>query len=142
MRQLAWLHSTIAPKECKSQKNSSVIQRWEKIKSNGGRVDMPPIDTGEYLIEYLWEVGLTNENGIQSSAITYSEINAWQEACRINLQPWEVGIIKKLSEDYILEVNRAKDPECGAPYGNPDFDRTVISKKIGSAFKTFLRDKK
>jgi hypothetical protein len=99
------------------------------------------VDEGEYLIDYLLQVGPAISSGMGLAVISFTELQAWQACAGIVLQPWEGQILRRLSADYITESVRAEKPDCPPPYGNPEleFDRDVVGKKIANALKAFAR---
>ena len=78
---------------------------------------MPPIEWGDYLLDYLFEVGPTMPSGMGSSPLTYAEIEAWQRTVAIALSPFEVQLLRRLSVEYFGESHAATKPDCPAPYG-------------------------
>ena len=76
---------------------------------------MPSIDT-PHLIEYLYEIGPTLSGAMGESPLTHEELRAWQENTGIELQPWEVRLLLRLSRDYLTESQNAQKRDCLAPY--------------------------
>jgi len=112
---------------------------------NGGEINLPPIEHGAYLIDYLWEVGTAVSAGFGLSAVTFAELRAWQQCAGIDLQPWEVRILRLLSSDYVAESKRAEKPDSLAPYSNNtilEFDRAIVAKQVSNALKAFARAKR
>jgi hypothetical protein len=97
------------------------------------------------LIDYLWEAGTAVSAGFGLAVITFVELRAWQQCAGIDLQPWEVRILRLLSSDYIAESKRAEKPDCPAPFSNNtilEFDRAIVAKQVGDALKAFARAKR
>ncbi len=90
---------------------------------------LPDVDAGQYLIDWLMEIGPTLPAGMGSGVLTFSEIATWQQLVGLELQPWEVRALRRLSEDYLAESNAATDPRRPPPYGdrqrNPSIDRQI-----------------
>lgn len=78
---------------------------------------MPPLDGAEYLVDYLMEVGPTMAGNGGSGPLTFQELQAWQSQVGIELEPWEVKILRSLSLDYLNESREAEDPYRPPPYG-------------------------
>ena len=70
-----------------------------------------------YLVEYLIELGVTQ--GEQS--LEWCSIESWQHQCGIELQPWEVRFVKRLSEAYLGESHAARDPDAEAPWADAPY---------------------
>ena len=83
--------------------------------------DMPPIECGEYLLQYLWEIGPTAAGAMAASPISHIEIAAWSMLVGIALQPWEARILRKLSREFAAELHRAEKMEAQAPWEPVDF---------------------
>jgi len=118
VRQSAWLNATRErPKNDKSDKPR--ISRIEQMRLDRGDDDyqpeMPPVDA-EYLLTYLWEIGPTMAAGGYPGPITHEELRSWQANTGIELEPWEVRFLRRLSGEYIAESHRAEKADCPAPW--------------------------
>lgn len=91
------------------------------MQADGIEPEIPVID-GLYLVDYLNDIGPVMSDG----AITWQEIESWQEQTGFELQPWERRLLRRLSIDYWNESHNAKSPNCPPPYGglkrNPNID--------------------
>lgn len=76
--------------------------------------DMPPVGAA-YLLGYLWEVGPTMAAGGYPGPVTHEELLAWQELTGIELQPWEMRFLRRLSGEYMAESRRAEKRDCPEP---------------------------
>lgn len=137
------------PESPKKKNFSSIeqepVSRRQKIEANGGEINLPPIEHGVYLIDYLWEVGTAVPAGFGLSAVTFAELYAWQKCAGIDLLPWEVRILRLLSSDYVAESKRAEKPDSPAPFSSDtilEFDRAIVAKQVGDALKAFARAKR
>lgn len=65
-----------------------------------------------HVLGYLIEMGVTQGE----YSLTYAEIESWQRQCGVELQPWEVRFVKRLSEAYLGETHTARDPDADAPW--------------------------
>ena len=77
----------------------------------GDDVVMPECDA-LHIVGYLLEMGVS----LGELPLTYSEIESWQRQCGVELQPWEVRFVKRLSEAYLSESHAARDPDADAPW--------------------------
>lgn len=82
-----------------------------------------------YIVEYLVEMGVVQGE----HALPYSEIESWQRQCGIELQPWEVRFVKRLSSAYLNESHIARDPDAKAPYFVPQ----VLPPQSGALMSYF-----
>lgn len=92
------------------------LSRREKIEEKDGLIKMPEVVCGEHLIKHLFEIGPTMQAGLGGAPISFQEIKAWQEVTKINLNGWEARILKRLSNDYLIESQKARDSDYPAPY--------------------------
>jgi len=100
---------------------------------------MPDV-TADYIISYWSELGLVSSNGMGASVISSLEIQAWCSLSGLKLEPWEFQAIRKMSSGYCDSLKAGEEPNCQPPFGsvNDEFDRDVVSKKVGNAFKSFI----
>lgn len=91
------------------------------MRADGIEPEIPYIEAA-YLVVYLNEIGPVMPDG----PLTFGEIESWQRQTGIELQPWEVRLLRSLSMEYGNESIRAKKTECPPPYGglkrNPNLD--------------------
>lgn len=73
--------------------------------------EMPPVEAG-HLLGYLWEVGPTPGGHV----LTHAELRAWQEGMGLELAPWELRTLRRLSTDYLGETFNARQQDCPAPW--------------------------
>ena len=72
---------------------------------------MPECDA-LYIAAYLIELGVSQGE----HALTWQELESWQRQCGVELEPWEVRFVKRLSEAYLSESHAARDPDAKAPW--------------------------
>lgn len=77
-------------------------------------LEMPPLDWGDHLIGWLFEVGPGNDG----KPITWGEIEAWKNMTGTIVAPFEALALRSLSVDYIGELFSAKSPDRARPHGN------------------------
>lgn len=85
----------------------------------------------QYLVNYLFEIGPTMPGAGGPVQITHGEIRAWQENAGIDLQPWEVRLLRRLSLDYLTESYGAAKPGAKPPFGEL-YRSPNLSKKVDS----------
>ncbi len=90
--------------------------------------DMPPVEHCWHLIGYLFDVGPVQPAGAGMSAVSHQEIESWQRLRCLDLQPWEVQFLRRLSTDYLMQQNKAEKVDCDAPW-EPDFFRP-LNKRV------------
>lgn len=98
---------------------------------------MPTVSAGRYLIEYLWEVGPVYHTGAGPAPLPYAEILAWQDSAGIELHPWEIATLRRLSMDYLAESQQATKPDRKAPYEVVD-SRAIDAAQVNAKIDQFL----
>ena len=78
--------------------------------------DMPPVEAGAHIISYLWELGPTMTAGGYPGPVTHEEIMAWQSLNGIELAPWEVRFLRRLSNEYLSQCHKAEKQHCRPPW--------------------------
>lgn len=108
--------------------------RVERYKKDGGP-PMPPLEDGEHLVDYLLEVGPVQPTGMGSVPLTFGELQAWQQQVGLDLQPWEVSMLRRLSRDYVAEAHRASSPAAKAPWVP---DEVVHRKSVDAGLRSLF----
>jgi len=79
--------------------------------------------------------------GVQ--ALTWENIKSWSELMGIELEPQEVYALRSLSNAYLDQMHKAKEPACPPPWVDPDqLDRDKIADKVSSQFKALANRRK
>lgn len=84
---------------------------------------MPDIEGAEYIVELLHEVGPVGSNGYGVEGLKWTEIQSWLALTGLFLCPWEILLIKQLSDDFASEYNKSNGKVTPPPF-------TSISKNI------------
>ena len=71
----------------------------------------------------LHEAGPVGSNGYGVEGLKWSEINSWLTLTGLFLCPWEITLIKELSEEFASEFNNSNGKAAPAPY-------TAITKNL------------
>ncbi len=101
--------------------------------------EMPSVESSAgYLLDYLFDIGPVITEGMGPSIITHLELRAWQDNLGIELQPWEVRFLRRLSSDYLLELNKAEKASCPDPWGSED-TRPILSAVAASLQQSLKR---
>ena len=133
VRQLAWLNS-----KSKDAKESR-LRQFKAQDENHQSLELPPVERGYYLVEYLTEAGVCMSSGMGLQPLSWQEIEAWQRATALSLTPWEVITLREMSEAYSTEYS-ASDNELRSPPYTPkveeeDIARKEVSDKLKSIFR-------
>ncbi len=87
------------------------ISRRDEFERDNHPVEMPECDAF-YLIEYLFELGLT----LGEIAITHTELRAWMDNTGIDLSAWESRSIKNLSTAYLSGCHESRSVDSETPW--------------------------
>jgi hypothetical protein len=106
--------------------------RLSAYKKDGVLPQLPDPGPAGHLLEYLWEVGPTLAAGDGEAVITQGEIRAWQDNMGVDLAPWEVSLMRRLSQEFLAQLRASTDPNCKPPFGQL-YKAPNIDKKIDAA---------
>lgn len=82
--------------------------------------ELPPIERGAYLVEYLFEAGPAQGGAMGAAPLSFGEIEAWCRRMDIELQPWEARYLRRLSREYLNESQQAEKRDCPPPFQPAD----------------------
>lgn len=92
--------------------------------------DLPPVRAAEHLLGYLFDAGPTAYGG----AITHGELWFWQKNIGIEIEPWEVRMLRRLSNDYLVMAHEATRADCPVPW-SLESDLNATAKKLKLAIR-------
>ncbi len=104
--------------------------------------EMPPLQCGEHLISYLFEVGPVLSGGMGPAVLSHQEIASWSGLIGIALQPWEVRLLRRLSAAYISEAREAEKPNHPPPWASPELAqaaRIAQARKLREAMRRLAK---
>ncbi len=107
VRHMAWLEASPDDKS---------PSRADQIRKDGNELSMPGVSAA-HVLDHLQEIG----PAIAGHVITHAEIAAWQSNTGIELSAWEARMLRRLSVEYLVTLNK-KDcppPWADAPYLKP-----------------------
>ena len=105
---------------------------------------MPDVNA-YYLISYLFEIGPIQTTGMGTSPITYAEIQTWMNLVGLDLQPWEIRFLKKLSCDYLNESHMAEKSDRPPAWDQQKWvqeQRNAISNRVQNALRARMIKKR
>jgi hypothetical protein len=139
VRQLAWLNTVPNPPERKGRSRKSDdrpkaprLTRLQQMEKRKERPEFPPI-SARHIVDWLMEVGPVEMTGMDRAAVSWREMAAWQKQTGRKLAPWQARLIRRLSNDYLIESRAAEDSGRPAPW------RTAPSKAARDAEEAELR---
>ena len=138
MRHLAWLHAV--PEKAKESRQKSIKATSE----DSLLLVMPELGEAEYLVPLVMEAGLVEQSGTGIVALSWKEIESWQNVTGVKLHTWEATILRQMSEAYASEFSQASDRNRPAPYSKAieteEIDREAVSNKLRNIFKSMKRE--
>lgn len=143
MRVLAWLNTAPRADKPAQRGDPATPTRLEKLRIDRKDVsylpDLPPV-AAPHLLAYLWDAGPTLATSVGTGPLTHGELLAWQHNSGIDLPPWQVQMLRRLSMEYLNERSQAESPDCPCPVVMTPRgeDRTQVSKKIQSAMQMLM----
>lgn len=103
-------------------------------------IPYPELPEGaEYLVALFHSAGTATQTGMGLVPLSWQEIRAFVHCTQATVTPWELGVIRKLSEAYCAEYARASDKLRQAPYSpvvtdTPDEEaRAIVAAKVMTA---------
>lgn len=130
---MAWLYATPRSSDPKRPNSESRYQKFRRIADSGRdapHLEMPEIEGGAYLIEYLAEIGEAKHGSTGIVPIEWIDIKAWQDVTGMVLNMWEAKTIKYLSAVYVNQYIEAGDPNCPPPWMSRAPDANQINAKL------------
>jgi len=127
---LAWLHA--APKQ--NEKDTSPKARMESIRESGGEVELPDLETVEYLAAWWQDIGMVESGGMGQIPLSSGEVIAWATGTGRHLTPWEFSTLRQMSRAYLQMAQEAEQWTCPAPYGSGTWDRQVVQDRLRQVF--------
>lgn len=87
------------------------------IQEAGLPQQMPPVDWGQYLIDYLWKFGPTKKDW----PLGAEDLVAWEHLLGIEWEPFESETLIALSKAYLGESHSATKREAPCPW--PEYEK-------------------
>jgi hypothetical protein len=141
VRQTAWLSATPDPppkKHPKAPDQPPQKPRRETILASGGEVHLPPVEACQNLLDYLFQVGPLMAAGAGAGPVTFGELEAWEHSSGITLAPWQKLLLRRLSDAYLDQSQRATQRDCLAPYTRPGPPTQAERKRRAAAIERNL----
>lgn len=66
--------------------------------------------------------------------INWQEIKAWQDLHGIDMQPWELSIIKNASSAFVGMLSEARNQNCPPPF-RVEIDHVALEKRMKSILR-------
>lgn len=85
-----------------------------------------------YLLQYLQDLGYVEQGFGGPVRLSYGEIAAWASLCGVALWPWEVAVLRDMSDAFARELVAAEDWQRPAPWAPKaeQIDQKVLERRI------------
>lgn len=84
---------------------------------SGGKIDLPDLEPYlQYIVNLLFEAGPSSAGAQSAIALTWVDMQAWQEGIGISMPPWLLRLLRRLSADYVAESNAAQADDAPPPW--------------------------
>lgn len=106
------------------------------MERDGQELDLPACDAPE-LVQYLFDAGPVLYSGMGPVPLNHVEIESWQRNTGIPLSPWECRTLRRLSQAFADQTNKAAKHHCPPPYtsGEPtEAHRKAVDRKLRDFF--------
>lgn len=122
LRQLGWLHAIPQPIEAHTARKASRRRtpdrrcRLERMQAAAAPVPLPPPGPLAWLLGLLWSLRPAQPGAHGLQAISWAEAAAWSACQRDPLPPGLLGLLPRLSSDYVSALRAAEAPHAPAPW--------------------------
>jgi hypothetical protein len=99
---------------------------------------MPAVEWGQYLLDYLWEVGPTEYGAVGPVQLSPPAIESWQRQMGIALHPWQFRLLRRLSGEYAAESHMASKPDRLPPFEESSDGAKLHEAQMRKKLDTFL----
>ena len=79
----------------KKQNDKSRLETFKNLHEDHSALELPHLIGYEYLIEWLFEIGVSMHTGMGSVPLSWQEIESWGKD--LDLTPWEKKMLRELS---------------------------------------------
>ena len=104
-------------------------------------MEMPPIEHGQYLLDYAFEIGPSKSTGQGPTVIDWVDIKAWVDLNELQLDSWEVLVVREISKAFVAQYYMSEGSLVPSPYQPPKIDHEVASTRIGNLLRGLMARK-
>lgn len=116
VRALGWWHAIPHPKPGKNV----IPQRLNRVQiaqEGGAKPDLPPLESGlQQIVGLLFDAGPVSSGGEGLVPLSWLDLQAWQSVTGLTLQPWLLRLLRRLSGDYLMELNKGASVDAPPPW--------------------------
>lgn len=120
-----------------------------KVPQETAEIPFPEIPMGaEYLLSFFYSAGCSTQTGMGLVPLSWQEIEAWVRCNGLDdsVTPWELQVVRKLSEAYSAEYSRASDPKRRMPFKPEvkveEIDHEAVANQVMNVFNRIIEESK
>lgn len=102
-------------------------------------LQLPEIDHGNHIIEWLHEVGPTQDG---DKPLSWQEINAWKQATGTEATAEELVMIRQLSRVYVAQYHRSDNPDEPPPNRPRNVDKAALKGRVRAVLRQSAEHRK
>ena len=117
------------------------METFKMINEDHSALEMPDLIGCEYLIDWLFDIGVSMHTGMGSVPISWQEIESWGKD--LDLSPWEKKMLRDLSTEYVSYSQKASEPDCPQPFFRyiSEEQRKTVSNNILNTLRNINKTK-
>ena len=117
------------------------METFKMINEDHSVLEMPDLIGCEYLIDWLFDIGVSMHTGMGSVPISWQEIESWGKD--MDLSPWEKKMLRDLSTEYVSYSQKASEPDCPQPFFRyiSEEQRKTVSNNILNTLRNINKTK-
>lgn len=124
--------------------DGSKLSRRKALSAKKKEIEYPETCGLEFLLDFLYRMGLILNTGTTLTGISFTEINAWCFSTGLELSGWEIETIHSLSAAYAEQCVLAKDKSCPDPWVKQlsiaKKDNSKLADGILKSFQSFQQN--
>lgn len=138
VRALGWWHAVPQPKPGKAAVIPQRLNRVQIAQEGGAKPDLPPLEASlQPIVSLLFDAGPISSSGDGAVPLTWVDLQAWQGATGLCLPPWQLRLLRRLSADYLMELNQGAAVDAPPPWERdltPE-RRKKVAKHVRNVFR-------
>lgn len=117
------------------------METFKMTNEDHSALEMPDLVGCEYLIDWLFDIGVSMHTGMGSVPISWQEIESWGKD--MDLSPWEKKMLRDLSTEYVSYSQKASEPDCPQPFFRyiSEEQRKTVSNNILNTLRNINKTK-
>lgn len=141
-RQMAWWNAT--PKRKKkagkhaAEREVAMPTRAARAKEQGDDLYFPPLPAEvSYLLGYLQSMGYVERTMAGTQCLSHQEMAAWCQLHGVALWPWEVSVLRAMSNEFAQELAASEDYQRPPPWSpeGEQIDRAAVARRVKEALR-------